>query len=375
MGDRQEVQFRFVATAFNYMADINIKYYKADDLIMAEYNPRQLTKDQHSQLKDSLTRFGLVDPLIVNKHKDRKNILVGGHQRLKIAKEMGMNKIPCVEVSLPLDQEKELNIRLNKNVGEWDYDSLANYFDVGELMEWGFSDDDLQFYEEEIEEIIPENIDKDIGDIKILNLYAGIGGNRKLWGDLDITAVEYNPEIAEVYKDHFPNDKLIIADAHRYLEEHFLKYDFIWSSPPCPSHSRMRKQIAVGSGSKPIYPDMKLYEEILLLQGYFEGKWIVENVKSWYDPLIEPKELGRHYYWSNFDITKKSFPENNEIGAIDKFDIQKHQKKFGYNLDKYKFSSNYPKDKILRNMVHPKAGEYILKQAYKKAERIEAANA
>jgi ParB-like chromosome segregation protein Spo0J len=96
-----------------------------------------------------LSRFGLVDPLIVNKHKERKNILVGGHQRLKIAREMGMDKIPCVEVDLNIDQEKELNIRLNKNVGEWDYDSLANYFDVGALMDWGFTDDELQFYEEE----------------------------------------------------------------------------------------------------------------------------------------------------------------------------------------------------------------------------------
>ena len=129
------------------MAELNIQYYKANDLIMAEYNPRQLTRDQYAQLKDSLTRFGLVDPLIVNKHKDRKNILVGGHQRLKIAKEMGMSVIPCVEVELPYDQEKELNIRLNKNVGEWDYDALANYFDVGELTEWGFSGDELGLFE------------------------------------------------------------------------------------------------------------------------------------------------------------------------------------------------------------------------------------
>jgi ParB-like chromosome segregation protein Spo0J len=91
---------------------------------MAEYNPRQLTKDQYAQLKDSLTRFGLVDPLIINKNKQRKNILVGGHQRLRIATDLGIKKIPCVEVDLPLDKEKELNIRLNKNVGEWDYDSL-----------------------------------------------------------------------------------------------------------------------------------------------------------------------------------------------------------------------------------------------------------
>mgnify|MGYP003679430317 CR=1 FL=1 len=128
---------------------MEIKYYKSSDLIMAEYNPRQLTKDQYTQLKDSITRFGLVDPLIVNKNKERKNILVGGHQRFKIAQKMGMDEIPCVEVDLALDAEKELNIRLNKNVGEWDYDALANYFDVGELTEWGFSNDELQFYEDE----------------------------------------------------------------------------------------------------------------------------------------------------------------------------------------------------------------------------------
>ena len=152
---------------------------------MAEYNPRQLTKDQYTQLKDSIERFGLVDPLIVNKNKDRKNILVGGHQRLRIAREMGMVDIPCVEVDLKLDQEKELNIRLNKNVGEWDYDSLANYFDVGELMDWGFSDNELQFYEDEPEQglidddeipEVEEAITKQ-GDIWIL------GDHRLLCGD------------------------------------------------------------------------------------------------------------------------------------------------------------------------------------------------
>ncbi len=122
---------------------LKTKDYPIESLIFAEYNPRQLTKDQYKNLKDSITRFGLVDPLIVNTHKDRKNILVGGHQRARVAKDLGFDKVPVVEVSLPLDQEKELNIRLNKNTGEWDYDALANYFDVGELTEWGFDDKDL----------------------------------------------------------------------------------------------------------------------------------------------------------------------------------------------------------------------------------------
>jgi len=117
--------------------------YDIKTLILAEYNPRELTKDQHHNLKDSIVKFGFVDPLIVNVHKDRKNVLVGGHQRLKIAKELKYKEVPCVEVDLSPEREKELNIRLNKNTGQWDWDALSNNFDVGELTEWGFSSDVL----------------------------------------------------------------------------------------------------------------------------------------------------------------------------------------------------------------------------------------
>lgn len=137
--------------------------------------------------------------------------------------------------------------------------------------------------------------------MKILNLYAGIGGNRKLWGnEHEITAVEYDPQIAKIYQDFFPNDKVVVGDAHQYLLDHCSEFDFIWASPPCPSHSRVRK--ATEHQNKPIYPDMKLYEEILFLQGYFKGKWCVENVISWYKPLIAPHEFAKHYWWTNFSI-------------------------------------------------------------------------
>ena len=136
--------------------------------------------------------------------------------------------------------------------------------------------------------------------IKILNDYAGIGGNRKLWGDdHEITAIENNPKIAKIYQDFFPKDKVIVTDAHDYLLKHFKEFDFIWSSPPCPTHSRMGKS---NQKRLPIYPDMKLYEEVLLLQHYFKGKWVIENVISFYKPLIKPQELQRHYFWSNFLI-------------------------------------------------------------------------
>src|SRR3990167_4121782 len=151
--------------------------------------------------------------------------------------------------------------------------------------------------------------------IKVLNLYAGLGGNRKNWTDnFSVTAVEIEPKIADIYRDFFPNDTVIVGDAHKYLEEHFAEFDFIWSSPPCPSHSRVRKGLAVKTKkdgtkfvqNKPIFPDMKLYEEILFLQHYFKGKWVVENVIPYYEPLIKPQKIGRHCFWSNIQIPEFS---------------------------------------------------------------------
>ena len=203
--------------------------------------------------------------------------------------------------------------------------------------------------------------------MKILNLYAGIGGNRKLWGDEhEITAVEINPEIAKIYQDFFPKDKVIVGDAHQYLLEHFKEFDFIWSSPPCPSHSRLRKGFSCNVGAKPIFPDMKLYEEVIFLEGYFEGKWIVENVISYYEPLIKPTELQRHYFWSNFHINKFDFPKDtiNLTGGEHEdaeIQIERLEKKHGFNLSKYKLD----KRTALRNCVNPEVSLHIFKCAFK----------
>ena len=119
-----------------------------DSLIFAEYNPRQLTKDQHQHLKDSIQRFGLVDPILVNSHADRKDIIIGGHQRVRVAKDLDIDKVPCIELSLTYEKERELNVRLNKNSGSWDYDVLANMFEMEELQDWGFADKDFWFLDQ-----------------------------------------------------------------------------------------------------------------------------------------------------------------------------------------------------------------------------------
>ena len=116
---------------------------KISELSEADYNPRQLTEKQHEGLKDSLEKFGFVDPIIVNINPKRKNVVIGGHQRLNVAKELAMYEVPCVELNLSKTKERELNVRLNKNSGGWDWDKLANQFDLDDLLNWGFQEKEI----------------------------------------------------------------------------------------------------------------------------------------------------------------------------------------------------------------------------------------
>jgi DNA (cytosine-5)-methyltransferase 1 len=189
--------------------------------------------------------------------------------------------------------------------------------------------------------------------MKVLNLYAGIGGNRKLWTDCEVTAVELDPQIADIYKERFTNDKMIVGDAHEYLLYHYKEFDFIWSSPPCPTHSKIR---FCNKYAEPVYPDMKLYQEILFLNHNFNGKWVVENVVPYYEPLIPGKLIGRHLIWSNIKIqqlpkTKRPNIENTSANS----------EVYGFNLRGR--TLNQRKDKILRNQVDPELGLHIFNAA------------
>lgn len=204
--------------------------------------------------------------------------------------------------------------------------------------------------------------------MKILNLYAGIGGNRKLWGDgHEIVSVEINLEIAKIYKDFFPNDKVIVTDAHQYLLEHYKEFDFIWSSPPCPTHSRINTMLVNGRGFKAKFPDMKLYEEIIFLMTYFKGKWIVENVRSFYTPLIKPQERGRHFYWSNFILGDlgKSKKVRNDKGSSLKIKMEDREMII-------RDFHNYKGDKrtIINNCVEPIVGFKILEMAFNNKQEV-----
>lgn len=199
--------------------------------------------------------------------------------------------------------------------------------------------------------------------MKILNLYSGIGGNRKLWGNNhEITAVELRPEIAAIYQDFFPNDNVIIGDAHQYLQNHFREFDFIWSSPPCQTHSRLRGLTCVAKGQNdPVYIDLKLWQEIIFLKTYCKCPFVIENVVPYYKPLIAPDfKIQRHLFWSNSFILSTNFKKDN----IDRGTTSTWEENCGFNLSSYKFSrkNGLRKEQVLKNCVNPELGLYVFNQ-------------
>jgi DNA (cytosine-5)-methyltransferase 1 len=196
--------------------------------------------------------------------------------------------------------------------------------------------------------------------MKILNLYAGIGGNRAQWGtEHEVTAVEYDPLIAEVYHDLFPDDIVVVGDAMAYLEAHYHEYDFIWLSPPCPTHGQYRYNVGVkAKGYAPVIPEMtSLYGAIVFLDHHFDGLYAVENVIPYYKPLIEPTvKLQRHYIWSNFPITEADFDAK---GLRDKNKLSDYAA-VGIDLSKTKIKN---KRQVFRNMADPRVGRHVLDAA------------
>jgi len=203
--------------------------------------------------------------------------------------------------------------------------------------------------------------------MKILNLYACLGGNRYKWGnEHEITAVELDPELARMYQERFPNDTVIVADAHQYLLDHYKEFDFIWTSPPCPSHSRVRYTQKNTDFYKPIYPEMSLYQEIIFLESHFDGKWVVENVIPYYEPLIPAQKRGRHLYWSNFKIPNSIDRQELKgiVGSNVNDEVKKLCKMHDVDIDFLKsYKGEQRIDKIIRNLVDYEAGKTILDTA------------
>jgi DNA (cytosine-5)-methyltransferase 1 len=199
--------------------------------------------------------------------------------------------------------------------------------------------------------------------VKVLNLYAGLGGNRKFWRDCEVTAVESDPKIAATYSDLYPNDTVVVGDAHQFLLDNHQEFDFIWASPPCQSHSRM---IRSGRNRKPRYPDFQLYQEVVFLQHNFEGCWVVENVKPYYEPLVKPTgQVGRHLFWANFEFDVEDVPRPSNfinLATVAGSEALKEWLGIHYEGNIYYDGNNCPAQ-VLRNCVHPNVGLGIYQAA------------
>lgn len=200
--------------------------------------------------------------------------------------------------------------------------------------------------------------------MKVLNGWAGLGGNRKLWQNVEVTAVEINPEIAAIYQSLYPQDTVIIGDAHEYLLEHFKEFDYIWQSPECQTHSQIRFNLGVRNRpTKPVYPDMRLYQEVILLQTHLfnnpETKWVVENTVAYYEPLIKPQLIGSHYFWTNYQIPSyKLKNREHRAGTVETLTELK-----GIDISEFEITG---KRQLLRNCVEPELGLHVFESAYKK---------
>jgi DNA (cytosine-5)-methyltransferase 1 len=194
--------------------------------------------------------------------------------------------------------------------------------------------------------------------VRILNLYAGIGGNRHHW-EGTVTAVELQPDIAHAYGERFPQDSVVVGDAHQFLLDHYEEFDFIWSSPPCPTHSRMW-----GQNRTPSYPDMKLYEEILFLQRWAPGAWVVENVRPWYKPLVEPDGAsGRHLLWSNLELFWLPEPPPRPPEFMGKATPEILGEYLGIEPALICCGNSHDPKQVMRNCVHPETGREIMNRA------------
>jgi len=197
--------------------------------------------------------------------------------------------------------------------------------------------------------------------MRVLNLYAGIGGNRKLWAGVDVTAVEWDERIAAIYQRLYPDDEVVVGDAHQYLLDHGTEFDFVWSSPPCQSLSRMQK---FGRNRTPRYPEMALYQEVIYLGHFFDGLWVIENVVPYFESLIPATRVGRHLFWSNFPIHAQAVPSppgfiNPTIGTVEAL-----QDWLGIHYDERPtYDGNHCAAQPLRNAVHPNLGLQVLDSA------------
>lgn len=239
--------------------NIKIEYVSIDSLVINEKNPRKWTDEQKEQLKESIKRFGNVDPIIVNSHEERKNVIVGGHFRLEACKELGYKNMPVVFVNLTPEKESELNLRLNRNQGEFDLEMLAE-FDSSILLDVGFTSED-------VDDIFPIEKNEEQFDLQ------------KELDKLDITVEAKKGDVYDLDGSRLMiGDSTIEADMLKLMGEN--KVDMVLTDPPyildyLKGKGRGKDGPTVGFGSK----KNRRYLETDVLPPNFSDLWMANVAK------------------------------------------------------------------------------------------------
>lgn len=203
-----------------------------------------------------------------------------------------------------------------------------------------------------------------MSNLKVLNLFSGIGGNRKLWEGVDVVAVDNDKNVCKAYQYLYPSDTVICGDAFQYLYDHYQEFDFIWASPPCQSHTKLAH---TNKKKVPLNPDKRLYEVIRFLQIHAKGEWIVENVKPYYRPEIPPTTvLGRHFIWGSTFFFAGSVQHLPGMFQLDrKAHLKTIQEYLGITLEQTIYLKNsHSPIQVYRNCVHPLLGKHVLESIY-----------
>jgi len=304
---------------------------KISELKPSEYNPRKWSEDQLTKLRESIEKFGIVDPLIVNNHGSRKNIVIGGNMRLKVLKEMGFKKVPVIFLNLDENQERDLNVRLNKTGGDWDFDLLKE-FDEDLLADIGFDSKELDviFDDEDLEEKNTFDLEKELDKVGIeeINVKKGdvyqLGDSRLMCGDSTIPE-DFAKLMGDEKADMCMTDPPYILDYlnakrggkpvtgfgskrnRRYLETDSLPDNFteLWM-----------KNVADYANSDFSIICYENWKNLRTIWTEMEKYWKVKNMIVWHLPNRHQGFAAKYKFFSKHDIAmvggSGEVPYNNE---------------------------------------------------------------
>lgn len=309
---------------------------KIDELIASEYNPRKWSPEAIEQLKESIQRFGLIDPLLVNGADNRKNIVIGGHFRLRVAKDLGFKEIPVVYVNIPkIEKEKELNLRLNKNLGEWDFDLLKG-FDASILTDIGFTSEDLDKVfiadepnntfniQKELEKAGVKTVEAKTGDIYQLGdsrlmvgdstnpeHFAKLMNNEK--ADMCLTDPPYILDYLHAKRHGKPTDGFGSKRNRRYIGTDELPPDFT---------EKWMKNVA--DNAKPDFSIIcyENWKNLRTIWAEMEKYWKVKNMIVWHLPNRHQNFASKYKFFSKYDIAMVGasgdveYNYDNEVGNL-----------------------------------------------------------